>query len=297
MSCTTDGILVLDKPSGPTSNFVLQKVKRAIGSRKAGFTGTLDPLATGVLPICLGEATKIARFLTEFDKCYRAKMRLGVRTSTGDCEGEVLHALPVRVDWADLEALLPRFVGVIQQQPPMYSAVKYKGKPLYHYARQGVVIERKTRAVEIKSLELLTVDESVVEFVVECTKGTYIRSLAEDIGEALGCGGHLIELERLSVGPFSLNDSVVLDGLIDGSIQAQTLLDKILPLERGVAHLPDVLLSEDQCKKVSFGQSLTGQNSAALGWVALVRERDQRLVGIGERDINGKIWPKRLIQS
>ena len=295
--CVSDGILVVNKPSGPTSNFILQKLKRHLGAKKAGFTGTLDPLASGVLPICLGEATKVARFLTDFDKIYRAKIKLGECTSTGDCEGEVIQSRPVSIDRNTVKSVSESFVGVSEQLPPMYSAIKHNGKPLYKYARQGVDIERKVRSIEIKNLQFLGLVNDVAEIVVECTKGTYIRTLAEDIGSALGCGAHIIELERLAVGPFARDQSVTFDALMDASISQLEVDDQILPVERGVAHMPRVYLKDEECEKVGFGQKIVVADIDVIGWVALFRSENQKLVGIGERAISGKISPKRLINS
>jgi tRNA pseudouridine55 synthase len=200
---TVNGILLLDKPAGLTSNAALQAVKRLYRARKAGHTGSLDPLATGLLPICFGEATKISGFLLDADKHYRVQCRLGVRTNTGDAEGEVLEQRPVEgITEAALRKVIEGFIGDIEQIPPMYSALKHKGERLYNLARQGVEVEREARTVTIHALELLDFGGDTAELRVHCSKGTYVRTLVEDIGALLGCGAHVSGLRRLGVGPF-----------------------------------------------------------------------------------------------
>lgn len=208
-----NGIIVVDKVYGASSNEVLQRVKRLFNAAKAGHTGSLDPLATGVLPICLGEATKFSQYLLDSDKSYRTTMKMGARTTTGDREGEVVAECPVAVTRSDVEAILRQFRGDVEQVPSMYSALKHNGRPLYEYAREGVEIERPSRTITIHRLELLdfTGDECVLE--VDCTKGTYIRTLIEDIGEALGCLGHVAELRRLKAGPYTEHQVYSLDDL------------------------------------------------------------------------------------
>lgn len=208
-----DGIIVVDKVFGASSNEVLQRVKRIFNAAKAGHTGSLDPLATGVLPICLGEATKFSQYLLDSDKSYRTTMKMGVRTTTGDREGEVVDERPVAVTRSDLEAVLQRFRGEIDQIPSMYSALKHNGKPLYEYAREGIEVERPSRTITIHRLELMDFegDECVLE--VDCSKGTYIRTLVEDIGEALGCLGHVAELKRLKAGPYTEHQAYSLEEL------------------------------------------------------------------------------------
>lgn len=208
-----DGIIVVDKEYGASSNEVLQKVKRIFNAAKAGHTGSLDPLATGVLPICLGEATKFSQYLLDSDKSYRTTMKMGVRTTTGDREGEIVDERPVTVTRGDVEAILDRFRGEVQQVPSMFSALKHNGRPLYEYAREGIEVERPTRTITVYRLELLDFngDECVLE--VDCSKGTYIRTLVEDIGEALSCLGHVAELRRLKAGPYTEHESYSLEEL------------------------------------------------------------------------------------
>src|SRR5262245_32322385 len=213
MRDAVDGVLLLDKPSGPSSNAVLQRAKRLLGAARAGHTGTLDPLASGLLVIAFGEATKFSGGLLEADKAYRARLRFGARTSTGDAEGEVLERSEVAVSEEGLRAALERFRGEIGQVPPMYAAIKRDGRPLYDYARRGQMVERTARRITIRRLELEKFDRDEADLTVECSKGTYIRTLAEDIGESLGCGAHLAALERTAVGPFSLSQAIGLEAL------------------------------------------------------------------------------------
>src|SRR4051812_47701901 len=199
-----DGVLLLDKPSGISSNAALQSARRLFAARRAGHTGTLDPMATGLLVLCFGEATKFSGALLDADKAYAARVRLGARTSTGDAEGEVIERREVRAGPAQIEAALARFRGGIEQVPPMHSAIKHLGRPLYAYARKGETVERSARRVVIRELVLEGMSGEEIDLRVACSKGTYIRTLAEDIGEALGCGGHLSALRRTAVGPFPL---------------------------------------------------------------------------------------------
>jgi len=211
-----DGVLLLDKPEGLSSNHALQRVKRTLDARKAGHTGTLDPFATGLLVCCMGRATKLTTALLDADKHYRASLRFGIETDSGDLTGQVVaqaNAAFAGIDAQTLQALLPRFTGEIEQIPPMHSALKRDGKPLYTYARQGIVLERAPRTLTIHSLTLLACDGMTAQLDIHCSKGTYVRTLAQDIGRALGCGAHLYALRRTGVGPFSLDDGIALDPL------------------------------------------------------------------------------------
>ena len=219
-----DGVLLLDKPVGLSSNDALIKAKRVLNAKKAGHTGTLDPFATGLLPLCFGEATKFSQDLLEADKTYEATVHLGIMTTTGDTEGETIEERAVDVTVGAIEAALARFRGPIFQVPPMYSALKRDGKPLYHYARQGIELEREPRTVTIHSLTLVACDGMTAELDVACSKGTYIRTLAEDIGRALGCFAHLTALRRTQVGPFSLQGAVTLEALQASEAPAQALI-------------------------------------------------------------------------
>ena len=222
-----DGIIVVDKVYGASSNEVLQKVKRIFNAAKAGHTGSLDPLATGVLPICLGEATKFSQYLLDSDKSYRTTMKMGIQTTTGDREGDVVEQRPVTVTRGDIEAILDQYRGEIAQVPSMFSALKHNGKPLYEYAREGIVIERPSRKITIYRLELLDFDGDECVLEVDCSKGTYIRTLVEDIGITLGCLGHVSELSRLKAGPYTEHQMHSLDALMEVRDQGRnTALDQ-----------------------------------------------------------------------
>jgi tRNA pseudouridine55 synthase len=252
-----DGVLLLDKPVGLSSNDALMRVKRLFNAKKAGHTGTLDPLASGLLPLCFGEATKFSQDLLDADKTYEATLKLGVRTATGDAEGEVLSIREVACDPAAIDAVLSAFRGTIRQVPPMYSALKRDGKPLYEYARAGQTLERDARAVTIHALEALDCGlpgEPTLTIRVTCSKGTYIRVLAEDIGEALGCGAHLGMLRRTHVGPLSLEHAVSLDALsnADDAVRVASLQ----PVDALLSSFPAVRLDEDSVRRFSQGQRL-----------------------------------------
>jgi tRNA pseudouridine55 synthase len=294
------GILLLDKPAGMSSNAALQQVKRLYQARKAGHTGSLDQIATGMLPICLGEATKLSRFLLDADKRYRAVLKLGVSTSTGDSEGTATEVRPVgELDTRDIQAVLHRFTGAIQQLPPMHSAIKHQGQPLYRLARQGIEIERRPRTVfiyELKPLGLspggLSTDELTVE--VHCSKGTYIRTLAQDIGDALGVGAHVIALRRLAAGPFEEPQMVSLETL--GTVAAQGLgrLDEVLvPMDRALAQWPAVSLSRHTRHYLVMGQPVLVPHAPTQGWVRLYG--DEQFLGVGEVQDDGRIAPRRLV--
>jgi tRNA pseudouridine55 synthase len=249
-----DGVLLLDKPKGLSSNAALQRAKRLYRAEKAGHTGTLDPLASGLLPICFGDATKFAHALLDADKTYVAVLRLGVTTTTGDAEGEIADTLPVTSSRHDVEQVLPRFVGRIAQVPPRYAALKRDGRKYYEYARQGVEIERHPRAVEIRALALLAWRENELELRVHCGKGTYIRALAEDIGAALGCGAHLSALTRTASGDFALADAVTLDDLEKRDPAARDAA--LLPVDALVTALRRLDLDRPDAARLANGQAL-----------------------------------------
>jgi len=232
-----DGVLLLDKPAGMTSNAALQKAKWLLQALKAGHTGTLDPFATGLLPLCFGEATKFSQYLLDADKTYRAELRLGVRTTTGDPEGEVVESRPVEaIDIARVEAVLPRFLGDILQIPPMHSALKRDGQPLYKLARKGIEVDRAARKVSVHDIEIVSLDATSLVLRVHCGKGLYVRTLAEDIGTALGCGASLSALRRESVGPFHIDDAIGLAEL--EAIAADARADELDPVDCLVDDLP-----------------------------------------------------------
>ncbi|MGA7799543.1 MAG: tRNA pseudouridine(55) synthase TruB [Gammaproteobacteria bacterium] len=292
------GILLLDKPAGVTSNAALQTVKRLYRARKAGHTGSLDPLASGLLPICLGEATKVSGFLLDADKHYWVLCRLGEKTATGDAEGEVLERRSIEgIDAARIEAVLELFRGPIEQIPPMYSAVKHQGQRLYKLARQGLEVERKPRSVVIHELRMERYDAPVLEIVVRCTKGTYVRTLAEDIGEALDCGAHVAQLRRLGVGPYGEQDMIALDELQAMAEQGLGALDeRLLPLESALTQWPEVRLSDDAAYYLLRGQPVLVPRAPTSGWVRLYAA-EQRFLGMGEILDDGRVAPRRLLNT
>ena len=291
-----NGILLLDKPAGITSNAALQKVKKLYRARKAGHTGSLDPLASGLLPICLGEATKVSGYLLDADKHYWVACCLGERTSTGDAEGEVLEHRPVDVTAKQFRKALEEFIGDIEQIPPMYSAVKHQGQRLYKLARQGLEVEREPRRITIHSIELLAFDAPRAEISVQCSKGTYVRTLVEDIGERLGCGAHVADLRRLGVGPFddrSMVTLATLEHLLDTSGEA-ALDALLLPLESGLSQWPEVRLSGDAAFYLRQGQPVLVPHAPTAGWVRLYLG-DKRFLGVGEILDDGRVAPRRLL--
>ena len=296
-----NGILLLDKPAGVTSNAALQTVKKLYRARKAGHTGSLDPLATGLLPICFGEATKISGFLLDADKDYRVTCKLGERTSTGDAEGEVEERRPVEgVTEKLVRNAMQGFIGDIEQIPPMYSALKHKGERLYKLARQGVEVEREPRPVTIFEMELLDFSLPEATFRVHCSKGTYVRTLIEDMGEILGCGAHVIGLRRLGVGPFDSSGMIELGNLQALAAEGMTglaAMDRLLlPLESGLAHWPDVRLSGDAAFYLRQGQPVLVPNAPTDGWVRIY-EGDSRFMGMGEILDDGRVAPRRLMTA
>jgi tRNA pseudouridine55 synthase len=293
-----DGIILLDKPRGFSSNAALQKVRWLLNAEKAGHTGSLDPLATGVLPLCFGEATKFSQYLLDADKGYETLMQLGVTTTTADAEGEVLERRPVTVGRADIEALLPRFRGEISQIPPMYSALKRDGQPLYKLARAGEVVEREPRSVTIARLELLTCEAEQARLEVDCSKGTYIRTLVEDIGQLLGCGAHVAQLRRTKAGPFDLSRTVTLEELervhAEGGNEAVDQF--LLPVDSGLQHWPLLQFSEHSSFYWLQGQPVRAPEAPKFGMVR-VQDHNGRFIGIGEVSEDGRIAPRRLIRS
>ncbi len=292
------GIVLLDKDPGPTSNEALQAVKRLFQARKAGHTGSLDPLASGLLPVCLGEATKVSGFLLDANKRYWVRCRLGQRTTTGDAEGEVVETRPVEgLDQARAERVLEGLEGPQEQIPPMYSAVKHQGQRLYKLARQGVEVERKPRPVVIHTLKLLRFEGDTLEFGVRCSKGTYVRTLAEDIGAALGCGAHVIALRRLAVGPYDGVEMVDLETLRRLAAEGAGRLDTVLlPMESALAEWPDVRLSDDAAYYLRRGQPVLVPHAPTRGWVRLYA-RDRHFLGVGQILDDGRVAPRRLMSS
>lgn len=288
-----DGVLLLDKPYAMTSNAALQTARRLLNAQKAGHTGTLDPLASGLLALTFGEATKFSADLLHADKTYIAGIKLGQKTTTGDLEGDFLQTCPVRVNRADIEKALNAFRGDILQVPPMFSALKRDGKTLYDLAREGVSIERQARSVRIEKLEILEFADELLTVEVTCSKGTYIRVLAEDIGEALGCGAHLASLRRTKVGALSLEDAVTLQALETMSVDER--LATLKPLDALMQTLPAVHLSENDRVRFCHGQRL------ALGLPSCPRVRvygpDEQMVGTARVNERGVLEPERLIAN
>jgi tRNA pseudouridine55 synthase len=289
-----DGILLLDKRPGLTSNAALQEVKRLFGARKAGHTGSLDPLASGLLPVCFGETTKLSGFLLNTDKRYHVVVSLGVRTTTGDADGEVVARLPVPpLDSATVESVLARFRGEISQIPPMYSALKHQGQRLYDLARQGVQVPREPRRITIHALQLLGVEAERLVIDVHCSKGTYIRTLAEDIGAALGCGAHVVELRRTRVGAFDVAEAYPFEQLsaMDDPARDACLLPPASILES----LPALILGENLCFYLRQGQPVFVPRAPTSGWVRL-HDKSEMLIGVGEIQDDGKVAPRRMFK-
>lgn len=291
-----NGLLLLDKPIGISSNAALQKVRFLLNAAKAGHTGSLDPLATGVLPLCFGEATKFSQHLLEADKGYIVRLQLGVTTTTDDAEGTVLEKRPVTVSLAALEAVLPRFLGTIEQIPPMYSALKHQGRPLYQLARAGEVVERSARSVTIHHLHLLDWATNQATLEVSCTKGTYIRTLVADIGALLGCGAHVVALRRIQAGAFSIQQSITLPDLekvyaLEGSAGLDQFL---LPVDSCLAHWPSIQLSEKSAYYWLQGQAVRISHPN-FGWVRVLNQ-ENCFIGIGEVCADGYVAPRRLIR-
>jgi tRNA pseudouridine55 synthase len=292
-----NGILLLDKPIGYTSNQALQEVKRTLHARKAGHTGSLDPIATGLLPLCFGEATKVSQFLLDADKRYWAQFKLGQTTSTGDAEGEVLASSPVALDRARIEQALETFRGELEQIPPMYSAIKRNGQPLYKLARQGIEVEREPRRVTVYDLRLLDFkDGNLIELEMHCSRGFYVRSLAHDLGELLGCGAHVTALRRLAVAGFRVEDAVTLETLKALADDPAGLDALLVPIDGGLGHLPGVKLSRDAAYYLCRGQAVRAADAPSEGWVRLYTETAQFL-GIGMVLRDGRVAPKRLFHG
>jgi tRNA pseudouridine55 synthase len=287
-----NGVLLLDKPLGFSSNQALQKVKWLFQAAKAGHTGTLDPLATGLLPICLGEATKFAQYVTDADKTYIATIKLGATTTTGDAEGEVLSTSPVSVTPSQFSAACQQFIGEISQIPPMYSALKHEGKALYTYAREGVDIARPPRLISIRSIVVNSFLVDTAQIKVICSKGTYIRTLAEDIGAALDCGAHLIGLRRTETAGYQLSQAMTIEQLEAMTLEARDVL--LLPVDSAIENMPKVILNADATYYLMQGQPVWQAGKVAHGELRLYDE-NQQFLGLGFLQDDGKIAPKRLI--
>ena len=289
-----DGVFLLDKPQGMSSNDIMQKVKRVFQANKAGHTGALDPLATGMLPICLGEATKFSQFLLDADKRYVVTAKLGERTDTSDAEGQVVETRPVNVETSQILTALEQFRGDILQVPTMFSALKHNGKPLYEYARAGITVERDARPITIFGINFIEYQAPSLTLEVHCSKGTYIRTLVDDLGEVLGCGAHVTVLRRTAVADYPTEKMMTWDAL--QALAEQGDLDQhLLPIDTAVSKLPALKLNAEQSKGIGFGQRVKFANEAKLrGQVRLFSDKNIFL-GVALIDDNNVIRPQRLI--
>ncbi|MCK5335416.1 MAG: tRNA pseudouridine(55) synthase TruB [Gammaproteobacteria bacterium] len=294
---SVSGILLLDKPLEMSSNKALQIVKRLFNANKAGHTGSLDPLATGMLPICLGEATKVSQYLLEADKVYQVSFKLGEQTATGDAEGEVIETKPFEsITKKQIEKIIPKFLGDLEQVPPMYSALKHNGQRLYELARKGIEVERKSRHIHISDIELLSFEHGIVELKVACSKGTYIRTLAEDVAKAVDTVSYVTKLRRLEVGSFSGFPMVTLEQLEILAEEGELQLDKkLLPLDIGIMTMPELRLNDDLAYYLCLGQAIQVPKAPTSGLVRLYDGK--RFLGIGEIKSDGLVAPKRLMNT
>ena len=290
------GVLLLDKPAGLSSNDALIKAKRLLNAEKAGHTGTIDPFATGLLPLCFGEATKFAQDLLDADKTYETTVHMGIRTDTGDTEGEVIGTAEVDLTLSQIEAALARFRGPIEQVPPMHSALKRDGRPLYEYARAGITLEREARPVTIHALTLLSWEAPFLRLSVCCSKGTYIRVLGEDIGAALGCGAHLNALRRTAVGRLSIEQAVTLEQLAE--LDEGQRASGLAPVDALLSGFPRLALDDEMARRFMHGQRLALAGLMSLpeaGRVGVYRESDGVLLGTAQLMEYGVLAPERLV--
>ena len=291
------GVFLLDKPQGVSSNDIMQKVKRLFKANKAGHTGALDPLATGMLPICLGEATKFSQFLLDSDKRYVVTAKLGERTDTSDAEGQVVQSREVNVAEADILAALSAFRGKILQVPTMFSALKHNGKPLYEYARAGITVEREARPITIFEIKFIDYQAPFLTLEVHCSKGTYIRTLVDDLGEALGCGAHVTMLRRLAVADSPIEEMMPIEdlALLADSFPNSELDRLLLPMDTAVASLPQLNLTAEQTKAVGFGQRVKFENPQALNGLVRLFSENGQFLGIAEITAGNIIRPNRMV--
>ncbi|OBW92679.1 tRNA pseudouridine(55) synthase TruB [Gallibacterium salpingitidis] len=292
-----DGIVLLDKPQGASSNHVLQQVKRYFQANKAGHTGALDPLATGMLPICLGEATKFSQHLLDADKCYLVTAKLGERTDTSDAEGQVVQQRAVTVDLATILAALPHFTGELQQVPTMFSALKHQGKPLYEYARAGITIEREARPITIFSLEFIEYQAPYLTLSVHCSKGTYIRTLIDDLGEYLGCGAHVTMLRRTKVANYPYEKMVTIEQLAALAEQQDFIaLDQLLlPIDTAITDLNKWIVTPETAQKLIFGQRIKLTTTPTQGLHTVYTDQGD-FIGVAEI-IGDVLHPRRLVNA
>ena len=291
------GVFLLDKPQGVSSNDIMQKVKRLFKANKAGHTGALDPLATGMLPICLGEATKFSQFLLDSDKRYVVTAKLGERTDTSDAEGQVVQSREVNVAEADILAALSAFRGETLQVPTMFSALKHNGKPLYEYARAGITVEREARPITIFELKFIDYQAPFLTLEVHCSKGTYIRTLVDDLGEVLGCGAHVTMLRRLAVADYPIEEMMPIEdlALLADSFPSGELDRLLLPMDTAVASLPQLNLTAEQTKAVGFGQRVKFENPQALSGLVRLFSENGQFLGIAEITAGNIIRPNRMV--
>ncbi|EKO3720246.1 tRNA pseudouridine(55) synthase TruB [Vibrio metschnikovii] len=298
-----NGVLLLDKTTGISSNDILQKVKRLYFAEKAGHTGALDPLATGMLPICLGEATKFSQFLLDSDKRYRVIAKLGQRTDTSDSDGQVVETRPVNVQRETLLTHIASFQGQTWQVPSMFSALKHQGKPLYEYARQGIEVAREARKINVYEITLHRFEGDEVEMEVHCSKGTYIRTIVDDLGEMLGCGAHVTMLRRIGVANYPYQNMVTLEQLNALVEQAQgeesdkylRLDELLLPMDTAVQDLPEVNVISELANMIQHGQAVQVFGAPTEGLVRMTEGAQRRFLGVGQIDQDGKVAPKRLV--
>lgn len=291
-----DGILLLDKPLGRSSNSALQKVRYLFNAKKAGHTGSLDPLATGVLPICFGQASKVSAYLLDSDKRYIFTAQLGETTTTGDKEGDILQTRKVTPFTAQqLEVVLEKFRGDIEQIPPMYSALKHNGQPLYKLARQGIEIERKARKVTIHELTLIEQTEDTITVEAHCSKGTYIRTLAQNIGESLGFGAHLSMLRRIDVSPFDCSKLYTIED-IETLAEKNLLKDTLLPIDSALIKLPSIVLSEEEATRIQYGLKISRKDIPNSEIIRMYLECGE-FIGIGRYSSDHQLAPKRMMKT
>lgn len=293
-----NGVLVVDKPQGISSNDAVQRAKRLFNARKVGHTGALDPLATGVLPLCFGEATKFSQYLLASDKKYWVRVKLGVATDSGDADGEVISTGdPSGIDAARVEDALRFFRGEIDQVPSMFSAIKHQGQPLYKLARQGIEVEREARRVVIYSNVLTAFESDELELEIHCSKGTYVRTIVEELGQALGCGAHVSALRRRAAGPYDESDLVTFETL-EAAREQGSLDPFLLPVSSAVREWPEVRLSDNTAYYLKQGQPVIVAHAPSSGWVRLAEILDDdssRFLGVGEILDDGRVAPRRLV--
>ncbi len=301
-----NGVLLLDKPYEMSSNHALQKVKRLYFAQKAGHTGALDPLATGMLPICLGEGTKFSQFLLDTDKTYQVTAKLGIRTTTSDIDGEIVAEKPVNVSAEQLATALDAFRGTTQQVPSMYSALKYQGQPLYKYAREGIEVPRESREITVFNLELLRFEGDEVDLDIHVSKGTYIRTIVDDLGELLGCGAHVANLRRSAVGDYPIEKMVTMEQLEELLVEAQEkelvpaeLLDPLLlPMNTACGDIPSVFIDDMSANFLRHGNPVQAANAPLDGLVQVYIGNDKvdgEFIGVGIIDADGMLAPKRIV--